>query len=538
MSRFRSSSAVAAAAAVLLFAPALEAQRPPPDPDPRATARAQEMVRERAQPEEIAREMQRVYRLDAAAAVAVLHHVRVPAAAVARATSDVYRASPPQVASHLAARGLSAEASARALQEGLRATPDILAVSLKDGLGLSRDGVESTMRGIGLSVEATRDALLRAGFLTATPGIQRFWIADYRPGASGGAIIQNDGILDRNSISTTPDATDGEVWIEGVNLDFPDTEVFAGVNGGTPEKGEILERTTVGSLQRLRVRFSRVPGTGLMVRHSGGEVVHEARRLSYQVVERELFEQALNGLTVILGDPEGSGLVRVGSQAFTLTLPPHHEAGLEVILTDVRNDGFSLATSAAPGGAALEVTIPFQEQGREFRGRAAAYVPCWVCATFEVPQAECGMLDVFCFAEHLGIAVSELLGCLNPANWKEEQILDLDGVPFEGDLSNASFLIRMEVVPNAQGRLRSQNTLYSFQANVSIVGPQGDISLSAIEGYLTGKVTESVASLMDDLDLAGDVAGGVNQLADALGWTRIRGIHALSQGRFFLDVVL
>lgn len=43
---------------------------------------------------------------------------------------------------------------------------------------------------------------------------------------------------------------------------------------------------------------------------------------------------------------------------------------------------------------------------------------------------------------------------------------------------------------------------------------------------------------MEDIDLAAQVADGVNTLAGLLGWTRIRGVQALSNGRLFVDLVL
>lgn len=516
-----------------------------------ASQRAREMVKERASAADVAREMRRAFRRTAGQTASILKEVEFDGAAIASALTAGLRASPRAVASSMREAGFATKATARALQEGLSLSTRELAKTLRDGLRLTREDSEETLRSVGADRRQIEDALEYAGYVPPAPGVQRYWIRDYRPGAGSGSIIENEGIVDRFMVAVSmgvePETTDGHVWIEGTSLDRPDTEVFANAFGGDPLRGEILERTSGGGLDRLRVRFDRVPGPGLMVRHSGGEVVHDARRLGYYMARREVVEEPLQDLDLRLGSPEGEVQIAVAGLNATLELPPHRESGIETILTDIRNDGFSVETAPAPNGCALVLTIPFRETGREFRGTFAAYVPVWKCADFEVPRAECGFLDIPCFLNYLGTSLASLgATCGNLAAWQEEEVLDLPGAPFEGDLHDAAVEVRMELTADGSGRLAGQNTSYAFDSDISIVGPLGgDIPLSAIEGYLTGEVTQVLNATMQNVDLSDLLADAVNNAVDgaesASGFSlHIRGIYPDPQGgpRLFLDLEL
>lgn len=449
---------------------------------------------------------------------AYLHAKGESAAVTAKVLADVHRLSNEAVAKPLLG-AYDAVLVARFLKDELKLDAGMIERTLVNG-GVPQSTIGSVMRDIGLAV--------------GEPSVARYWIRDYALGAGPGDIIENAEIVNRSAILQGPSEVDGVVWIEGENLNHPEAEVWAGTTGGSPEKAQIVSRQTVGGLDRLEVKFFSMRDPGFRVTTPGGdyEVGNQAWPVGYAAIERTLIEDALEGLSVSVDD--GSVEITVGDRSISGDVDENRENGIETQVTDLNSNGFEVSTEAEPGGGALVLTISFEEQGREFEGNFFGYIPCWKCSSFTIPQSECAVITLNCVMDFLGEGMASLASCANPENWEEVEILDTDGVPFDGDLANTVLTVRMAMHVDGGG-LGSSGTTYDFGTNVSLATSSGGVSLGVVDPYVRSRVRDRLTSSMSEIDLAADLATALNQYAAIMGWGTYLTMAPMPNGRFFVS---
>lgn len=458
------------------------------------------------------------------------------------------RADAGDIAGFMGGKGVDVRKAAASIAEVHRLSDDALAASLvkgyevvqvaawlKDDLRYDGSRIRVALADAGLAVAVIDGALSQMGLGTPPPGNLRWWIRDYGYDASSGDLIENAQIVDRSAVLQGAGGTDGTVWIEGDNLNHPEVEVWAGTTGASPVKAEIRSRESLGATDRLEVFFPEMPAPGFTVVTPGGEaaVGGEAWPVGYAAVERELFETALEGLSISIDTDDGVR-IEFGSMVLTGELDATRENGIESRVTDVNSDGHSLSTESEPGGAALVLTIPFEEIGREFEGRFFAYIPCWTCGSYRIPRAECASLSITCFTSFLGSAGESLGSCLNPANWSEQELLDTEGIPFTGDLENASLAVRMALRVDGNG-LASSGTTFDFQGQVSIATGGGEVSHQAVDEYVRSRVVNQLTASMGEIDLASELVAALNQYAAVMGWGPYLSVEPMPNGRLFVS---
>ena len=468
----------------------------------------------------------------------------VDAADVLRAT----RAGADDIAVFLAGRRTDVRTTAARIRSVHRLSDDALtaplikayepvqvASYLKDDLRFDGDKIRIALVDAGVTLTQANNTLSNLGLAPPPPGNLRWWIKDYAYHTGPNDRIENAQIVDRSAVLQGAGGTDGVVWIEGDNLNHPEVEVWAGTTGGSPVKAEIRSRQSLGSTDRLEVLFPSMPAAGFKVVTPGGEatVGHQAWPVGYAAIERDLFETALEGLDISLDHDDGVR-IEFGSQVLTGDLDENRENGIETRVTDVNSNGFVVTTESAPGGAALIITIPFEEGGREFEGSLFGYIPCWTCGTFEIPQADCTVVTVNCVLDFLGQGIASLGTCANPDNWSEQEILDVDGIDFTGDLANTSLTVRLAMHVDGSG-LASSGTTFDFQANVSIATNGDDVSASVVDDYVRTRVLDQLTAGMGEIDLATELIAALNQYAQLMGWNSYLSMEPMPDGRLFVS---
>lgn len=427
--------------------------------------------------------------------------------------------------------GMSADVVARPLLTAY--DPRAVGTALKDALRFDGDKVRSTLLAEGV-VSSVVDSVLRdLGLAPAPPGVLRWWIRDYAMGTGPNDLIENAEIVDRSSVLQGASSVDGVVWIEGPNLNHPDVEVWAGTTGPAPVMAEVRTRQSLGGTDRLEVLFPSMPAAGFRVVTPGGEaeVGAQAWPVGYAAIDRDLFETALEGLSVSVGSEV---VVQISGRTITMLLPEHRENGIEVNVLDMNNNGFAVSTEEEPGGAALVISIPFEESGREIDGHFFGYIPCWTCGSFEIPQAECSVLTIDCALGFLSASLASLGTCANPANWEETEVLDLNGLPFEGDLANTSLMVRMGMAVSSSG-LGSTGTTYDFQTNVSISTNSGNVDVGVVDPIVRQRVSGQLNAAMAEIDLAQSAVDALNQYAAVLGFGTYLSMEPMPNGRLFVS---
>ncbi len=527
-------------------------------------------------PPAIARAAGEVLRADARTTAALMAKVRMDAVAIASGLSDgmrvtgiraleamdaagvagvdganvlrATRADADDIAVFLGGRGTDVRTTAGSIRSVHRLSDDALAAPLikayepvqvaaylKDDLRFDGDKIRVALVDAGVPLATTNNTLSNIGLAPPPPGNLRWWIRDYGYHAGPDDRIENAQIVDRSAVLQGAGGTDGVVWIEGDNLNHPDVEVWAGTTGGSPVKAEIRSRQSLGSTDRLEVLFPSMPAAGFRVVTPGGEaeVGGQAWPVGYAAIERELFDTALEGLDISLDHGDGVR-IEFGNQVLTGDLDENRENGIETRVTDVNSEGFTIASESEPGGAALVVTIPFEENGREFEGSFFGYIPCWTCGTFEIPRANCNAVTLNCVVDFLGQGVASLGSCVNPENWSEQEILDLDGIDFTGDLTNTSLAVRLAMHVDGAG-LGSSGTTFEFQTNVSIATNGDDVSVSVVDDYVRTRVVDRLTEGMGEIDLATQLIAALNQYAQLMGWNSYLSMEPMPDGRLFVS---
>ncbi|MEQ9398601.1 MAG: hypothetical protein RJQ04_05485 [Longimicrobiales bacterium] len=466
------------------------------------------------------------------------------------ATPDVYRASrvsADDLTGYLRARGEAAPEAAATIMDVNRLRADAVTaplakhyavrevgLALKETLRYDGDKIRTALTAEGISGDIVQGVLRDLGYSFGEPGILSWRIRDYEMGAGPGDFIENAQIVDRPAVLQGASSVDGVVWIEGPNLDHPDVEVWAGTTGSSPVKAEIRSRENVGlDRDRLEVMFPSMPAAGFRVVTPGGEaeVGDDAWPVGYAAIDRDLFELAMEGLSVSV---DAEVVVEIAGGTITMPLPEHRENGIEVNVLDMNDDGFGIGTESEPGGAALVVTIPFEENGREIEGHFFGYIPCWKCGTLEIPRAECSSLSLNCVLGFLGETLANLGTCANLANWEEVEVLDLAGIPFEGDLSNTELEIRMGMTVGASG-LESTGTTYDFATNVSLAANGDDVDVGLVDPLVRSRVSGQLNAAMEEIDLAVLAVNALNQYAGLMGFGTYLSMAPMPNGRLFVS---
>jgi hypothetical protein len=378
-----------------------------------------------------------------------------------------------------------------------------------------------------------------AGYEMFAPTIAEYSIAEYRPGLSG--RLENVGVLDRSKISATPDPTDGDVEVTVLHAGLDN---LVATIGGVA--GQILERspTTVQyygqsyDSEVLRIRFQDFPTGNLRINRLGRVSNKPATALGYHVIEHQMFGDPLGTMSVVLGDPVGSGSSTIEGNTTEFEISTHRGNGLDIDVNDLRSTTVAVNTVAgsAPATATLRIAIDFETAGAEVEGTFLDYVPCWSCGSFKVPQSTCGSLSINCIIGFIGGTLTSLATCTNPDNWVESEMASGPALPFQADLTSPRLDIDIVLGADpATGGFRAVNVVGDFTAGISLRTTFGGIDLAAIEQWILTDVNERLQESLEELDLGAEVAGPLNTLRSILGWGTVRGVYMLSGGRLFVD---
>lgn len=388
-----------------------------------------------------------------------------------------------------------------------------------------------------------------AGYEVPAPTFDAYRIPDYRPGHSG-QVIEKVGVVDPDKvIGVAPDPSDGVVQ---VLVRYRGLDALTATLGD--RVGEIVERVphtyqAQGSTwdgEWLHIRFRDFPSGYLKLERLTRTWAVPARALAYHVVEPAMIIEPIEGMTVSVGESQGSGTVTLPAGTFggvamegasvTFEVPTHQEAGIVADVRNLASNATTVTTSQAGEAIEIKIAVAFETAGAEVEGTFLDYVPCWTCASFRVPQSTCSGINISCFLGFLGALGTSAGTCLDPDNWEEGTMANGPALPFQADLTDPALEIRIALAPDpATGAFAVKQVLPSFNAGVTLRTMNDDLPLYVIQDYIMGQVNQKLMDALAELDLGGKVVSSLELARATFGWGALRGLYLLGDGRWFLD---
>jgi len=383
-------------------------------------------------------------------------------------------------------------------------------------------------------------AMSLVGLPVPTPVRIRYESLDTRWNHSGMRV--DDGIVRREWI-LDPDPTDGVMWLVGRHLDRPGVKFLL---GGV--EGEIRSRGQEGSLDRLELFFPGMPAShpSMSVQTIwGGNYLAWGPPIPARGYDSFQGDDLLSGtgnLWIVLGDPPEEGRMESDAGApVTFPMEPFDVAGTHIQVTGIRSTPLepSFVPSPTPAWAAavafegeLETTGP-----RAFEGSFFERIPCWVCEGYQVPESECGPMDLACFLGELGLSLSGLTAwCTNPANWTRQDVAQGPAIPFGGQIMNGR--IRLVLGLNAaNGAFVVPGAMADFQGTVLLDGAPPGVTGGMVEEWLEGQISSSLGGSLMGSGLPAGLETGLAQLAAFRGWAgHLDRMFVLGNGNLRLDI--
>jgi hypothetical protein len=479
-----------------------------------------------------------------------------PPADLGEVISSVFLADAPGAAAWMLEQGWSPEAAARQLRlqyrmDAVTAAATLLgagwsmsdvATGVDDQWAMHRDDLVVVLgtASPSSSTGSVLSAMSLAGLPVPTPVRIRYESLDTRWNHSGMRV--DDGIVRREWI-LDPDPTDGVMWLVGRHLDRPGVKFLL---GGV--EGEIRSRGQEGSLDRMEVFFSGMPGalSSLSVETIwGGNYLAWGPPIPARGYDSFQGDDLLSGtgnLWIVMGDPPGEGRMESDAGApVTFTMEPFDVAGTHIEVTGIRSTPLepSFVPSPTPAWAAavafegdLETLGP-----RAFEGSFFEKIPCWVCEGYQVPQTECGPLDLPCFLGELGLTLSGISAwCTNPANWRRQDLAQGPAIPFGGQIQNGRIRLVLGLNP-ANGGFVVPGALAEFDGSVLLDGAPSGLTAGMVEDWLEGQISSGVGGSLMGSGLPAGLEAGLAQLAAIRGWAgHLDRMFVLGNGTLRLDL--
>lgn len=404
--------------------------------------------------------------------------------------------------------------------------PDELVVVLMGASSSSVVGILSAMANGGVPVPVAERV--------------RYEAVDTRWGSSGMRV--DDGVVNRNWI-VDPDPTDGVLWLVGHHLQRPGVRFFLG-----NVEGEIRSVAQEGPMDRMELFFpSTANGPSALTLRTlwngvqlNGDPGVPPR--GYDAFHNDDLSALSGASWIVLGDPPGGGRIESEFGApEEFELDPFDIMGTSLEITGLSTSPLEM-TFASPSDPSWDAALSLEGEliatGPEaFKGEFFDQIPCWVCQGYEVPEADCGALDLPCFLAELGTNLGGLgAWCANPANWERRNLARGPAIPFTGQVQNGRIrlLMGLEAV---DGHFRVPGVQAEFQGQVLLTGAPPGLTGGMVEDWLEAQISQNLAGAVEESVLPGALEAGLTQLAAFRGWAgHLASMTVLPNGVLRLDL--
>ena len=339
----------------------------------------------------------------------------------------------------------------------------------------------------GLPASRTIDLVVRVSADDVPiPGMTSYWIDEYRPGRSG--VLREQGILDPAALAA-PDPSDGIVHVEGRSLNQPPVEIYIARSGGVRHAGTVLERSSQGRTDRMKVRFSGFRAGEFTLRNAWAGTSTRVPRLFYRALDAETLDALTSGLAIVVGTPVGEGLVKMGESERRFEVAAFQQGGADVNVVDLRSSSvsFGFLPGAKPGTVTLRMLVGFETAGEEIRGtwRAAEGAPA---------------------------------------------------VDIGGHLTSPQLEIRAQLGVGRNGASVAGSYLETtFSAGIQLTAAGVGFPLGPLEQHVLKRVNQGLLGSMTEMKMAESLAGSIDQSLPRDPASRIREL-AHHEGKLFVDM--
>jgi hypothetical protein len=372
---------------------------------------------------------------------------------------------------------------------------------------------------------------------TLKPGVTHYYIANYR--LSSDVYLINEGVLDPSTLVLL-DNDAGHVWIEGQNLNQEGIEIYLRPSPGEEYSGQILEKTSQGNLDKLKVKFSELRAGWIHVKVGSEDVAlsPKARRFSYRLIDAPDLQAFLGNSSIVIGNPQGEGTVTMIGSEEMFSVDSYQNLGLNLEINDLRSQsmGVSFHQHTQNNWAILRLTIDFETSGREATGSFVETISGFGCASYRVPYTACNGINISCFLSVVGGTLASLGSCANPANWQSTSWPG-PNIPVDVDLTGPQLTVDINLARTNGGNIAGAGVEATFTTQNMTVSSNGtSLPLNAIQDWILGEINTSLNEEMGEMGLDTSVAEFLNNLLGLAFDGRIEGLGVTDYGRLFVDM--